>query len=153
VEAPASGPHFLSVGGTELFLKPSTGALQLETAWAALGNNPQFSGASGGGVSTIFDEPSYQKNLKGAISTGRNVPDLSFDGDPATGASWFVSGAFLGPLGGTSHSSPIFGAALTELNERKGREAASSTRAFTPRSNKVGTARRHEVLPRHHLWK
>ena len=114
VSAPASGPHFVAVGGTELFLKPTTGAVQREFAWG------DFTGATGGGVSSVFNLPSYQKGIKGVIPTGRNLPDVSFDASPLTGQSFFYSGAFVGPIGGTSLSSPIFGAALVQINELEG---------------------------------
>jgi subtilase family serine protease len=114
VSAPASGPHFVAVGGTELFLKPTSGAVEREFAWG------DFTGASGGGFSAIFDLPAYQKGVKGVITMGRNVPDVSFDASPLTGESFFYGGLFQGPIGGTSLSSPIFGAALTGINELEG---------------------------------
>ncbi len=41
------------------------------------------------------------------------MPDLAFDADPGTGMAWYFLGGWNGPIGGTSLSSPIFGAGLT----------------------------------------
>ncbi len=111
VSSPASDPHFVAVGGTELFLVPSTGAVQREFAWS------DFTGASGGGVSALFGKPPYQNGISNVIAYGRNLPDVSFDASPLTGESWFYNGIFQGPIGGTSLSSPIFGAALAQIDE------------------------------------
>jgi kumamolisin len=119
VNSPASNPHFVAVGGTSLYLNASTGALENEYGWGGLGQE----GATGGGVSSLFALPSYQKGVANIITSGRNLPDVSFDADPATGESFYYDGSFQGPIGGTSLSSPIFGASQTLLNEQAGREA------------------------------
>ncbi len=116
VASPASDPHFVAVGGTSLYLDPTTAALEHEYGWGGLGQ----SGATGGGVSVVFKLPSYQDNIPNIIKTGRNIPDLSFDADPATGESFYYAGAFQGPIGGTSLSSPIFGASQTIVNQLRG---------------------------------
>jgi kumamolisin len=110
VSAPASNPHFVAVGGTSLYLNPTSEKLEHEFAWSG----------SGGGVSTIFPEPKYQSKITTAIKSGRNVPDVAFDADPSTGSSWYVGGAFVGPVGGTSLASPIFGAGLALANSLNG---------------------------------
>ncbi len=53
VSAPASGPHFVAVGGTSLYIDPVSGAFLNETAWSCLNGF-----CTGGGVSSIFPEPS-----------------------------------------------------------------------------------------------
>ncbi len=108
VSAPADGPHFVAVGGTSLYIDPVSGAFLNETAWSCLNGF-----CTGGGVSSIFPEPSYQVGIPNVIPSGRNMPDLAFDGDPGTGASFYLNGAWSGPIGGTSLSAVIFGAALT----------------------------------------
>ena len=57
------------------------------------------------------------RNVPTIIPSGRNVPDLAFDADPSTGASWYYGGGWAGPIGGTSQASPIFGASLTEADQ------------------------------------
>jgi kumamolisin len=113
VSAPASSPHFVAVGGTSLYENAFSGSVIEELAWPG----------SGGGVSSIFAEPAYQSKVTTAILGGRNIPDVSFDADPSTGASWYVGGQFIGPVGGTSLSSPIFGAGLALINAVNGSRA------------------------------
>ena len=113
VSSPASAPYFTAIGGTSLYLDPSSGVVRREFGWSG----------SGGGVSGVFKEPSYQKGIANVIPSGRNLPDVSFDADPGTGESFYYAGLFQGPIGGTSLSSPIFGAAQTLLNNLAGSQA------------------------------
>jgi kumamolisin len=110
---PASTPHNIAVGGTTLLINQDTGEETSEVGWNQAGQSL----ATGGGVSTVFSLPSYQNNVPNVIARGRNIPDLSFDADPLTGESKYFNGHFNGPVGGTSLSSPIFGAALAEINQ------------------------------------
>jgi len=121
--SPATGTYFTSVGGTSLTVS-ATGAYVSESAWSG----------SGGGVSTVFAIPTYQKGVKGLASqTKRNVPDVAFVGDPNTGASYYLKdlGGFVGPIGGTSLSSPLFSALITEIDQKdKARVGAVNTRLY-----------------------
>ena len=56
-----------------------------------------------------------------ASSTNRNVPDIAFPADPATGFSYFLAGSFQGPIGGTSWSSPTYCALQVTINQKDGR--------------------------------
>ncbi len=118
VSSPASDPYFSAIGGTSLYLNPSSGKVEHEYGWGGLGNF----GATGGGVSVIWPLPRYQHGIPNIIASGRNIPDVSFDADPATGESFYYAGNFVGPIGGTSLSSPIFGAAQTITNQLRGSE-------------------------------
>jgi kumamolisin len=111
VNAPGSTPHDIDLGGTTLVVD-GNGNETSEIGWNDAGGP-----ATGGGVSVVFNLPSYQKNVPNIIASGRNVPDLAFDADPYTGTSYYFNGAWIGPEGGTSMSSPIFGAALTEMDQ------------------------------------
>lgn len=129
VSAPASGPYFVAVGGTNL-VATSTGAYSSETAWSG----------GGGGVSTVFAQPSYQVGITGASTTGRNLPDIAFVGDPNSGDSLYFAGAWAGPIGGTSWSSPIFSALITEIDQRQGAKAGFvNTRLYTAFKNNAAT--------------
>jgi subtilase family serine protease len=78
VSWPAACPNVLSVGGTTLLLA-AHGRYAGESAWSG----------GGGGVSQVYAEPSYQDGVQ---STGaRTVPDVSYDGDPATGVAIYDS--------------------------------------------------------------
>ncbi len=113
-QAPADSPYNVAVGGSSLTVT-STGSYQSESAWAG----------GGGGVSTIFPVPDFQKGVAHVIQSGRNTPDVAFDGDPSTGESFYGAHYWQGPIGGTSLSSPINVALLSEFdqleNSRAGR--------------------------------
>jgi len=131
VSMPASGPHFAAIGGTSLRVD-STGQHVSETAWNSDGFN-----ATGGGVSQLFALPSWQSTVPGVIRRGRNLPDVSFDADPNTGMALYYRGTWnsnYNPSGGTSLSSPLYGSALTEVNQfeggRSGLAAVAAYRVF-----------------------
>jgi kumamolisin len=109
--APASSPNFTAVGGTSLIIGRG-GVWAAETAWSG----------SGGGISTIFSVPAWQLGYKNVVDRGRNMPDVALDADPATGAAFYVQGSWNtqdNPIGGTSLSSPLFAAAVTEIDQMK----------------------------------
>src|SRR5438552_55852 len=127
----ASGPVVTAVGGTSLAVGASNNYL-FETAWGTTTSSwtgttwsPAPPGSwlygSGGGVSRIFAEPSYQLGVvpnsvfQAQGRTGRAVPDISAVGDPNTGyligeTQTFPNGAVAYSeyrIGGTSLSSPL----------------------------------------------
>ena len=112
VGTPVDIPHNVAMGGTSLSVN-SNGYETGEVGWDA----------TGGGVSVLFKVPDYQKGVKNLITSGRNLPDLAFDADPGTGGAYYYAGGWSGPIGGTSMSSPIFGASLTEINQVVGSRA------------------------------
>lgn len=99
---PASGPHFVAVGGTILSVD-SKGNYVSETGWSG----------STGGYSVIFPEPTYQKLIHGPLPNGRNTPDIAF----ASVNVGIYDGGGWGAVDGTSWSSPIFCALLTEIDQ------------------------------------
>jgi subtilase family serine protease len=110
---PASDPDVTGVGGTNVFLTDS-GHWIGETAW-----NDGF-GESGGGLSTVFKTPSYQKGLHLPV---RAVPDVSYNAGVNGGILiyWGSSGEGTGLLwivGGTSAGSPAW-ASLAALADQK----------------------------------
>jgi subtilase family serine protease len=112
VGTPVDTPHNVAIGGTTLAVD-ANGNERGEFGW----------GGTGGGVSVLFKVPQYQQHVQHVIAGGRNLPDLAFDADPGTGASWYYDGSWSGPIGGTSMASPIFDAALTEINQVRGSRA------------------------------
>jgi hypothetical protein len=101
---PASSQYVTSVGGTELFVDPTT-TWQYELVWndAASGG-----GATGGSPSTFEPIPSWQRGVPGILNqTYRGVPDIAFDGSPTSGAMITVDGQPNQQLGGTSLSAPL----------------------------------------------
>ncbi|MEV0843577.1 S53 family peptidase [Actinocatenispora sera] len=116
---PASSPHVLACGGTSLTADASTGAVRSETVW----NSGSGGGATGGGVSTAFDLPSWQQQVGVPAGptggAGRGVPDVAADADPATGYRVRVDGKEM-VIGGTSAVAPLWAALLARLAQRTG---------------------------------
>ncbi len=100
VSWPASSPNVRAIGGTTLYTT-SSGAFSNETVWnEGLDGNGKL-WATGGGVSTILPNPSWQSG------SHRKLPDISFDAAQSTGAYIYNYGQ-LQQIGGTSLSAPIF---------------------------------------------
>ncbi|MBV8063373.1 MAG: fibronectin type III domain-containing protein, partial [Nevskia sp.] len=112
VDDPASQPYVTGVGGTSL-TTTSTQAYTSETVW-----NTSSTEGGGGGISTFWSIPTYQKGVvfngaSGQYSTTmRNVPDVSLDADPATGFYVYDSVGCGGwcQVGGTSDAAPQWAA-------------------------------------------
>ncbi|HEY1593210.1 MAG TPA: S53 family peptidase [Solirubrobacteraceae bacterium] len=118
VEWPASSPGVVAVGGTSLSIG-TNGGYAGETTWE--GTLTQQGG--GGGLSAILPRPSWQRGLgvDNQYSDGkRQVPDVSANGDTASGWTLFADGQ-LTQIGGTSASTP-FWAASTALIEQYARQ-------------------------------
>jgi len=100
---PASSPYVLGVGGTTLTVSGT--AYGSETAWSD----------SGGGPSALEGRPLWQAGIIGGATRG--VPDLAFDGNPATGIKLIINGAYdtTGTYGGTSLAAPIFIGLMSRL--------------------------------------
>ena len=120
VDFPASSPHVLACGGTNLQGSGST--ITAETVWNA---QPQ-GGATGGGVSNIFPLPTWQANSKVPKPTdptgGRGVPDVAGDADPASGYVVRVDGKTL-VIGGTSAVAPLWAGVIAVANQQHGKSA------------------------------
>ncbi len=110
VDFPASAPHALGCGGTKLVV--SNGA-KTETVWNAGTNS-----ATGGGFSTHFAVPAYQSALNQGWS-GRGVPDVAGDADPASGYAVRVDGQDF-VIGGTSAVAPLWAGLVALLNQKLG---------------------------------
>jgi kumamolisin len=117
VDFPAASPNVLACGGTSL---PAIGTS--ENVW----NDGAGGGATGGGVSTGFPQPSWQQNAGvpsrsgGTAGAGRGVPDVAGDADPATGYQVRVDGQPV-VVGGTSAVAPLWAALAVRLSQATGR--------------------------------
>ena len=113
---PAVSSNVLAVGGSTLTLNASS-VISSETAWRG----------SGGGRSTYVAEPAFQvsSTLAHPVAKGkRAVPDVAYDGDPATGflvydttpingsKGWFV-------VGGTSAGAPQWAGLVALANQQR----------------------------------
>lgn len=115
VDFPASSPYSLACGGTALTGKNST--ITSELVW----NEGRQGGAGGGGVSTKFSLPDYQKNTSVAKSPagkdGRGVPDVAGNADPQTGYQIILTGKEL-VIGGTSAVAPLWAGLVARINQQ-----------------------------------
>lgn len=135
---PAASSNVIAVGGTRLLLNQS-GNVSSEVAWQG----------SGGGVSAYEPEPDYQKSYSIKRASGkRAVPDVSYDADPQSGFSVYiskensVSGSWY-VVGGTSAGAPQW-AAIKALggnasNEKFYADKAGDNNASFFRDIKSGT--------------
>ena len=122
VDFPASSPYALGCGGTNL--QVVNGKISAEVVW----NDGAGGGATGGGVSSFFPLPAWQKGLvetTGTKSTPlpkRGVPDVSGDADPDTGYDVLVDGNSV-VIGGTSAVAPLWAGLLARVNAIAGTPA------------------------------
>jgi kumamolisin len=126
---PASSPYATSVGGTLLYAE--NGAISKEVVWNELCELQQgqfyFGAATGGGVSTRYQVPSYQSNagitpqsVNNPPVQGRGVPDVA--GNAGETSGYLVtqppgSQVPIAPVGGTSASAPMWAALLACIRE------------------------------------
>lgn len=122
VSTPASDPLVTAVGATHLNANYVTGSYESETVW----NDSEFPlltpidfGASGGGYSKLYSEPSYQYGVQ--LTGSRGVPDVAWNGDVYNGvlavcSECAIADGLTPPLffifGGTSEGSPVWAAVI-----------------------------------------
>jgi subtilase family serine protease len=142
---PASSPFVTAVGGTTLAVGATdnylfeTGWGTYTSSWTGTAWSPAAPGTwlygGGGGVSQIFDEPSYQVGVVPSSvfsaqgRTGRAVPDLSANADPNTGyligeTQTFPDGSVKYSeyrVGGTSLSCPLVAGIMALADQNIGK--------------------------------
>ncbi len=154
-DAPASSPWATAVGGTSLAIG-AQGQRLAEWGWstarsffcnealmkaggctdAQLGQwTPlSFTSGSGGGTSSVYHQPDYQKGVVPASLSYRDgepmrvMPDISMDADPATGfligyTQTFPNGTYYDQtrFGGTSLASPLLAGVIARADQTAGR--------------------------------
>ena len=117
VNFPASSPYVTSVGGTSLY--ESNGVFS-QLAWG--GNLSGKSYGSGGGYSSYFSRPYWQKapSLNSSI-TQRGVPDVALVADNNTGVLIISEGRSY-KVGGTSIATPMWAAIGSLIDQYNGRK-------------------------------
>jgi kumamolisin len=115
---PASSPHVLGCGGTTL--EATDGTVTSEVVW----DGGASGGATGGGVSDTFALPEWQQDAgvperAGTTTTGRGVPDVAGNADPATGYQVYVDGQSM-VIGGTSAVAPLWAGLVARIAETAG---------------------------------
>jgi uncharacterized protein YjbI with pentapeptide repeats len=118
VDFPASSPWVLSVGGTQIVSGGASGTN--ETVWNKWS---AYQGASGGGVSELFDQPGWQANIHVPHSLsgrpGRGVPDVAINADPESGYALYIQGHFA-QIGGTDVAVSAWAGLVAVLNQGLG---------------------------------
>jgi subtilase family serine protease len=138
ISYPASSPNVTAVGGTTLQFglnghADPAGKYIGETVW----NDAPFGlvAASGGGVSTMFERPDYQrhlgKDIRNTLNGARGIPDVAFVGDLIGGV--VVKLGFFSPadpnnsngffiFGGTSVGAPSWAGIVADINQLANRQ-------------------------------
>jgi len=110
---PASDPLVLAVGGTRLDVSLD-GRLWSETAWSG----------SGGGVSKLFPEPSYQRGLPPAaqrlLRGRRGLPDIAYNAAGESPVLVYQAGHWT-LAAGTSAATPQWAGVVALADEAAGR--------------------------------
>jgi subtilase family serine protease len=114
---PASDPYVTGVGGTRL-VADSAGRYQSESTWNEVAT---YGDAGGGGYSTVYGTPAYQKRLH---LPSRGVPDVAYNAAINGG----VLAVFSVPLGqpayfrfgGTSAGSPQWAGLVADADQLNG---------------------------------
>jgi kumamolisin len=109
---PSTLPSVTAVGGTTVF-DSVDGSYYKESAWGS----PINESGTGGGPSTVYPLPSWQKGVQDANGHGfRQVPDIAGDADPLTGFTFLIDGQ-LSQIGGTSAATPLWAATTALINQ------------------------------------
>jgi subtilase family serine protease len=108
VEYPSASPNVLTVGGTQL-TTDSAGNYVSEVAWSG----------SGGGISTVEAQPSYQRGVVTQTSTYRAVPDVAYDASSGSPFAVYDTYGYNGWLEayGTSAGAPQWAALVAIANQ------------------------------------
>ncbi len=130
IDFPSSSPNALAVGGT--MLTKSGSNINEVTWWESPGQRAGGGGATGGGVSTVFPRPAWQKvkvkSLNSGSIDGRVAPDIAALSGPPLYDLIFVGKD--APNGGTSASAPLWAALIARINA--GLPTAKQQRFLTP---------------------
>ncbi len=109
---PSSDPFVTGTGGTRLDIQGGK-----EVTW----NDGSFGGSTGGGISSKFDVPDFQKgvslpaNANTGEKAGRGDPDVAGDASPTSGYRIRVNGSE-SIIGGTSAVAPLYAALMMRVN-------------------------------------
>jgi kumamolisin len=116
---PSSSPYVVAVGGTTIVVN---GGNKTDIVWKeGDGLRADNGGSGGGGVSSVFDRPDWQKDLTvksvnpGAI-VGRCLPDISANADWTASPYLLVVDGKSEPNGGTSAAAPLVASLFTLIN-------------------------------------
>jgi subtilase family serine protease len=115
---PASDPLVTAVGGTVLTLDDAGNRLVPDAVWNDYG-------ATGGGLSAVFDRPSFQDSVRGVVGRQRGIPDISMNAACLSPVwvywSFAPSPPGFGLICGTSEATPEFAGIVAMADQLAGR--------------------------------
>jgi subtilase family serine protease len=120
VNWPASDPLVTGVGGTQLHLNQAGARTAPDNVWndTALEGGPA---SGGGGVSSVFARPTFQKSVSSVVGSHRGVPDVSLSA-AINGAAIIYEGGQFGLIAGTSWASPTFAGIVAVADQVAGHD-------------------------------
>jgi len=119
VDFPASSPHVLACGGTQITATEDS-LIRNEVVW-----NDHSKGVTGGGFSEIFPVPAWQKDtfmsqsIRSGKLRGRGVPDVAANASPRSGYQVLQDGKWI-VLGGTTAAAPLWAGLIARINQGLG---------------------------------
>ena len=138
VSAPADEPYVTVVGGTVLSTTGPGGAWTSETSWNR-GGTGSSNGGTGGGISTTYPIPSWQRQVNMSFNQGsvsmRNLPDVAAVADNV----WVTyNNGSSQTVGGTSCSAPLWAAYLALANQQAAAFGRPPVGFLNPQIYKIG---------------
>ena len=133
---PASSQNVVAVGGTSFKID---GGKLAETGWSD----------SGGGVSTVYDLPSFQSTFQSPY-VKRSFPDVSFNADPTTGeqiwTQYQTGSAHWMTIGGTSMAAPQWSGFLALVGESRAKAGKGALGYLNPILYSMSSSTKAAVL-------
>lgn len=135
---PASDPLVTAVGGTQVHLRDNGARRRRDTAWND-SRRCSCPSAGGGGISSVFVRPRYQKSVKAVVKHHRGIPDVSLSASHQGGALVYESYSPRDPqaspagyqiVGGTSLATPLFAGIVAVADQAAGRRLGLLNRAL-----------------------
>jgi|GEM_PF-375863 len=119
---PSVSPNVVAVGGTTLQMD-AQGNILSESGWSG----------SGGGVSALEPQPSYQNGVVTQSATARTAPDVAYNADPNSGYPIYDSYNQPGwqEIGGTSAAAPQWAALIAIADQGRALAGQSSLNGLT----------------------
>jgi kumamolisin len=145
IEYPAAAPGVTAVGGTRLSVLQNRGWYD-ETVW----EDPLETEGTGGGLSAYHPRPAWQRGpgIHNQYSNGkREVPDVSADADGVSSVAVYEGGQ-VGPVGGTSQSTPIWAGMTALINEYLKKQGAHPIGFMNPALYTLAAT--HQLYPPFH---
>jgi subtilase family serine protease len=125
---PSTDPLVTSIGGTALSLDATGNRTAPDLVWNDL------YGSGGGGLSSVFARPSFQRGVAAVVGTRRGTPDISMsaavNGAAVIYSSYDAADTGWSLVGGTSEAAPIFAGVIALADQIAHRRLGSINQAL-----------------------